>query len=161
MRISELAESAGVPTTTVRYYERIGLLPPPVRTASGYRDFDDAAAARLLYSARARRMGLSCDQITALLAAWSGDNCSAAHGRVVQMIEDKQADIARRVAELQQFGDELEGLRADLLASPPPSACRADLSCCVPDSPGLEVVPLELTPRGSLVGVRAGRPGTG
>jgi DNA-binding transcriptional MerR regulator len=39
MRISELADSAGVPTSTVRYYERLGLMPAPDRTPSGYRDY--------------------------------------------------------------------------------------------------------------------------
>ena len=66
MRISELAESAGVPTSTVRYYERVGLLAAPHRTSSGYRDYQEDAAARLLFIARARRMGLSCEQLSSL-----------------------------------------------------------------------------------------------
>jgi DNA-binding transcriptional MerR regulator len=40
LRIAELARAVGVPTDTVRYYERVGLLPPPRRTAGGYRDYD-------------------------------------------------------------------------------------------------------------------------
>ena len=62
MRISELAATAGVPTSTVRYYERVGLLTLPARTSSGYRDYGEDAAARLLFITRARRMGLSCEQ---------------------------------------------------------------------------------------------------
>ena len=94
MRISELAESAGVPASTVRYYERVGLMALPPRTASGYRDYGDDAAARLLFIARARRMGLSCEQITTLLPVWAGTNCGAAHDRVARLIEEKQAEIA-------------------------------------------------------------------
>ena len=58
MRISELADRVGVPTSTVRYYERIGLLGsvPPVR-ASGYRDYDDDAATRLLFVVTGARDG--------------------------------------------------------------------------------------------------------
>ena len=41
VRISELADRVGVPTSTVRYYERVGLLAVPARTASGYRDYDE------------------------------------------------------------------------------------------------------------------------
>ncbi len=67
MRISELAESAGVPASTVRYYERVGLMALPARTSAGYRDYGDDAAARLLFIARARRMGLSCEQIGSVL----------------------------------------------------------------------------------------------
>ena len=63
MRISELAEHVGVPTSTVRYYERVGLLGAPGRTGSGYRDYDEDDAARLLFVTRARHMGLSCGQI--------------------------------------------------------------------------------------------------
>jgi len=78
VRISELADSVGVPTSTVRYYERVGLLDLPARTTSGYRDYGEDAAARLLFIARARRMGLSCEQITALIPVWDGTNCGAA-----------------------------------------------------------------------------------
>ena len=47
------AESVGVPTSTVRYYERVGLMAVPARTASGYRDCADDAAARLRVITRA------------------------------------------------------------------------------------------------------------
>ncbi|MEX2255283.1 MAG: MerR family DNA-binding transcriptional regulator [Acidimicrobiia bacterium] len=47
VRISELADRVGIPASTVRYYERIGLLPSPARTTSGYRDYDDGAVTRL------------------------------------------------------------------------------------------------------------------
>ena len=54
MRISELAESAGVPASTVRYYERAGLMGLPDRTASGYRDYgEDAAAQAVVHHAGA------------------------------------------------------------------------------------------------------------
>jgi DNA-binding transcriptional MerR regulator len=141
MRISELAESAGVPTSTVRYYERVGLMAHPARTASGYRDYGADAAARLLFITRARRMGLSCEQITALIPVWAGTNCGATHDQVELLIQEKQAEIAVRVAELQQFSAQLDEVRAELEAEAPPHACRADLTCCVPESHG---VPIEI-----------------
>ena len=146
MRISELAHSAGVPASTVRYYERVGLMALPARTGSGYRDYGEDAAARLLFIARARRMGLSCDQITDLLPVWDGVNCAAAHDRVGRLIEEKQAEVAERIHELTQFGAQLDAVRAALDAESPPEACRADLTCCVPESAGVPVA-LELTPR--------------
>ena len=142
MRIAELADQVGVPTSTVRYYERVGLLDSPARTPSGYRDYDDDAAARLLFISRARRMGLSCDQVAELLPIWAGTNCGAAHERVSQLIDDKQADIAARIAELSSFAAQLDLVRAALDASPPPDACRTDLSCCIPDA-GAEPVPVD------------------
>ena len=134
VRISELAEHVGVATSTVRYYERVGLLTAPARTASGYRDYDDEAAARLLFVTRARSMGLSCGQITDLLPIWDGSNCGAARERVGQLITDKQAEIAARIVELERFAEQLDAVRAALETSPPPPACRTDLSCCVPET---------------------------
>lgn len=140
MQISELAESAGVPTSTVRYYERVGLMAIPSRTTSGYRDYSDDAAARLLFITRARRMGLSCEQITSLIPVWAGTNCGAAQDRVGRLVEEKQAEIAERIAELEQFAAQLDDVRARLEAETPPHACRADLTCCVPESAGSPVL---------------------
>jgi DNA-binding transcriptional MerR regulator len=148
VRISELADGVGVPTSTVRYYERVGLLGAPARTVSGYRDYDEDAAARLLFVSRARKMGLSCDQIVELLPIWGGTNCTAAHGRVGQLIEDKQIEIAARIAELEQFAAQLDAVRATLEASPPPPACRTDLSCCVPEA-GMVPVFVDLARKGT------------
>lgn len=155
MRISELAASVGVPTSTVRYYERVGLMALPARTASGYREYGDDEAARLLFIARSRRMGLTCEQITSLLPIWAGTNCGAAHERVGRLVEEKKVEIAHRIAELEQFAAQLDTVRAALDAEPPPQACRTDLSCCVPESSGVPVT-IELTPR--LGGRRAASP---
>jgi DNA-binding transcriptional MerR regulator len=146
VRISELAESAGVPASTVRYYERVGLLAIPARTTSGYRDYREDATARLLFITRARRMGLSCEQITALIPVWAGTNCGAAHDGVGRLIEEKQAEIAERIAELEQFNAQLDGVRAALDAQSPLHVCRADLTCCVPETRGVPVT-IELKPR--------------
>ena len=152
MRISELADQVGVPTSTVRYYERVGLLPTPTRTASGYRDYDEDAAGRLLFVSRARRMGLTCDQIAELLPIWDGSNCGAAQERVTELIEQKQVELAARIQELERFAAQLDVVRADLAASPPPPACRTDLSCCVPETAGPGPVPVDLvTARGRTV----------
>ena len=147
MRISELADQVGVATSTVRYYERIGLLTEPARTPSGYREYGEDAAARLLFISRARRMGLSCEQILDLLPIWDGTNCAAAQERVGQLITDKQAEIAQRVAELQDFAEQLDAVRAALEASPPPQACRTDLTCCVPETDAAAPVLVELMDR--------------
>jgi len=147
VRIAELADQVGVPTSTVRYYERIGLLDDPQRTASGYRDYDDAAAARLLFITRARTMGLTCEQIIDLLPIWGGANCGAAHERVTQLIEAKQTELTERIGELERFLVQLDGVRQALDEAPPPPACRTDLSCCVPGTDG--PAPVELLERRS------------
>ena len=143
MRISELADRVGVPTSTVRYYERIGLIGAPSRTGSGYRAYDEESATRLLFVTRARRLGLTCDQITELLPVWDGTNCAAASERVGRLIDDKQAELARRIAELQWFAAQLNDARVAMDAAPSFDACRTDLSCCVPAGP-TQFIPVEL-----------------
>jgi DNA-binding transcriptional MerR regulator len=158
VRISELAERVGVPTSTVRYYERVGLLPRPARTPSGYRDYDDAAATRLVFITRARRMGLNCDQIVDLLPIWDGTKCEAAHERVTRLVHDKRSEIAERIAELEQFAEQLDAVQATLQASTPPPVCRTDLSCCMPESAG-GAVAVALAPRRSPHPAAESRPG--
>ncbi len=60
-RIAEVAERSGFPAATLRYYERVGLLPEPSRTAAGYRDYDDRTLERLAFIARAKRLGCSLE----------------------------------------------------------------------------------------------------
>jgi DNA-binding transcriptional MerR regulator len=147
VRISELARQVGVPTSTVRYYERVGLLSPPARTPSGYRDYDDGAAARLLFVTRARRMGLSCEQIAEVLPIWDGANCAGAHESVTRLIDTKRGEVAAHIAELERFAQQLDEVRDALEAAPPPAACRTDLSCCVPETSGDGSAPIALVAR--------------
>ena len=144
MKISELAEQAGVAPSTLRYYERIGLLPSPARTTSGYRAYDDEALARLQFVVRSKALGLTLEQIAELLPIWDGVNCGATHERITALVEAKRAEIRERILELERFGEQLDEVRAALEDSPPPAACRPDLSCCVPgtDTP----VPITLGP---------------
>jgi len=143
MRISELAVRAGVPVSTVRYYERIGLLPTPERTDSGYRDYDEDSATRLLFVSRARGLGIGCDQIAELLPAWRGSDCGSARDRIVSLIDEKRAEIAARIEELSAFAAQLQNVRESFDAVPAPVSCRADLTCCVPPSESA-FVPVEL-----------------
>src|SRR5262249_2002333 len=111
MRISELADRAGVPVSTVRYYERIGLLPTPERTDSGYRDYDEDSATRLLFVSRARGLGIACEEIAELLPTWRDSDCGSTRDRIVSLIDEKQAAIAARIEELTAFAAQLQNVR--------------------------------------------------
>jgi DNA-binding transcriptional MerR regulator len=63
MNIGELARAADTKAETIRYYERIGLLPAPPRTAGNYRDYSAAHVSRLTFIRRARSLGFSIEQI--------------------------------------------------------------------------------------------------
>jgi DNA-binding transcriptional MerR regulator len=67
MNIGELARAADTNAETIRYYERIGLLPSPPRTAGNYRDYSAEHLSRLSFTRRARDLGFSIEQICALL----------------------------------------------------------------------------------------------
>ena len=58
MRIGELAKTVGVTPDTIRYYEREGLLPPPDRTPSGYRDYGPEVVDDLQFIKKAQALGL-------------------------------------------------------------------------------------------------------
>jgi hypothetical protein len=91
-------------------------------------------------------MGLSCEQITTLIPVWGGTNCGAAQERVGRLVDQKQAEIAERIAELRHFSAQLDAVRASLDAEPPLAQCRNDLTCCVPESPARPVA-IDLVPR--------------
>lgn len=79
--IGEVSARSGVHVETIRYYERIGLMPKPARSASGRRCYDAKAAARLAFIRRARDLGFALADVRALLLL--SDNkaaCRDAHG---------------------------------------------------------------------------------
>ncbi len=71
MNIGAAAQASGVSERMIRHYEKIGLIPPPARRDSGYRDYDDADVHRLRFIANARDLGFATDEIVTLLALWS------------------------------------------------------------------------------------------
>ena len=67
MKISEASQASGCHLETVRYYERVGLVPSPNRTGSGYRVYAQADVERLRFVTRGRELGFSLEEIRSLL----------------------------------------------------------------------------------------------
>ena len=67
MRLGDLSAQTDCKTETIRYYEKIGLLPEPARSASGYRDYGDDHLKRLSFIRRCRELGFKIDEIRGLL----------------------------------------------------------------------------------------------
>ncbi|ESW73235.1 helix-turn-helix domain-containing protein [Mesorhizobium sp. C277A] len=93
---AELARRTGTNLETVRYYEKVGLLPEPPRTQSGYRNYDATHERRLRFVLRARELGFSLDEIRALLRLVDERDRPCADARVVAAthLEDVRAKIA-------------------------------------------------------------------
>ena len=70
--IGQLARATGVTAKTIRYYEAIGVLPPPRRSAAGYRQYDRPAIDRLRFVRRARALGLPLGELKTLVATLDG-----------------------------------------------------------------------------------------
>lgn len=131
-RISELAGAVGIAPSTVRYYERIGLVPAPERTASGYRVYSTDAEARLRFIVRGKRLGLSLQQVGELLGVWDGTNCAATQEHLLQLLDEKQAQVTADIAELRTFSAQLRDVQEQLASTPAPAACSPELDCCAP-----------------------------
>ncbi|HXQ16627.1 MAG TPA: helix-turn-helix domain-containing protein [Caulobacteraceae bacterium] len=95
LTIGRLATAAGVNLETVRYYERVGLMPPPDRTVGGHRSYAPEHRSRLAFIRRARELGFSLDDIRRLLAlAEPGrQSCSEVKTIAAEHLLDVQAKI--------------------------------------------------------------------
>ncbi|MGB9799926.1 MAG: heavy metal-responsive transcriptional regulator [Thermanaerothrix sp.] len=110
MRIQALAQQTGVPARTIRFYETIGLLPPPQRQPNGYRDYTLEDVERLRLVAGARRLGLALEDIRQILAL--RDRHEAPCRTLLIMLEHKAEEIAHLIRDLQHLEQELRALHA-------------------------------------------------
>ncbi len=105
MKIGELSRATGTNIETIRYYERIGLLPAPHRTAANYRSYGEPHRARLTFVRHSRDLGFTIDEIRSLLDLSDdpGRDCSEADriaSRHLEQVEDKIAQLTRLRDEL-------------------------------------------------------------
>ena len=110
LRSGELAESTGVSTDTLRHYERLGVLPRPARTASGYRQYPPEAVARVLMVRQAVALGFSLAELARILRVRDrgGAPCRQVHALALE----KLAQLDRQIAGLVALRGQLETLVA-------------------------------------------------
>ncbi len=106
MKISDAAAASGCHPETIRYYERVGLLPRTGRTGSGYRQFTAADVAKLRFVTRGRDLGFSLEEIGSLLALAETPSLSCAE--VDRLARTHLQDIQQRMQDLQRMATELE-----------------------------------------------------
>ena len=108
MRIGHLAGKAGVAVDTVRYYERQGLLPQPLRRPSGYRDYGDDDLQQLRFVRRCKALGFTLEETRELLRLNADPKAERAEVRA--LTERRLADVDAKLRELQVLRDSLAEL---------------------------------------------------
>jgi MerR family mercuric resistance operon transcriptional regulator len=106
MKIGAAAAASGCHIETIRYYERVGLLPRPARTAGGYRVYLPEEVDRLRFITRGRELGFSLEEIRSLLTL-ADDPVLSCHD-VDQLARHHLTDIQQRMRELRRIARELE-----------------------------------------------------
>ena len=124
--IGELSKRSGVNIETIRYYERVKMLPPPPRTASGRRVYDTTELRILVFIRRSRELGFSLEEIRALLRLGGPDMASC--GEVREIAARHLEDIRAKLSDLKK----LERLLSKTVAR-----CSGKT---VPDCPVLDIL---------------------
>lgn len=108
LQIGEVAHKLNLSPQTLYFYERIGLIPSPQRSASGYRLFDEQDVARIGFILRVKALGLSLDEIKEILALYEGKSltCQAVHDQLMAKVQQ----LDRKIQRLQALRDELTPL---------------------------------------------------
>jgi DNA-binding transcriptional MerR regulator len=112
MRIGELADQSGLTAPTVRFYERQGLLPRPIRAGNGYREYTRTDLDRARVFARFRELGLEAAIAARLADQCATDRCETTWAELPPLLADQRATIARRIAELSDLDARLAALQA-------------------------------------------------
>ncbi|WP_309090057.1 helix-turn-helix domain-containing protein [Phenylobacterium sp.] len=128
LSMGRLAQASGVNVETVRYYERIGLMPEPSRTAGGHRTYDEGHRRRLSFIRRARELGFTLEQVRELLRL--ADQEAQPCGAVVRIAGAHLDEVRRKIADLTRLEAILAGAvaRCETTASGPDCAVLEMLS---------------------------------
>jgi MerR family transcriptional regulator, copper efflux regulator len=153
LRVSELAARAGVPPSTVRFYERAGLLPTARRAANGYRLFDESTVDDLALIGRVKDTGMHLDDISEVVAAWHGGSCHVLQDQLRAHLTGELGRISEQVADLAAFRRKLEATLDRIAAQ------SADVDAhCTNGDPGRDACAVDDDARGADEEARSTEP---
>ena len=109
MKIGELGQTAGVDVETIRYYEKVGVLPKPARTSGNYRHYGDQQVERLRFVRHCRSLDMTLDEIRVLLQF--RDTPESNCGEVNRLLDEHIGHVSARIASLTELEKELRKLR--------------------------------------------------
>jgi DNA-binding transcriptional MerR regulator len=110
--VKQVAELVGLPSRTIRYYDRIGLVSPEQRSDAGYRLYDAEAQGRLRFVRQAKTLGFSLEEIRGLMVAAERGCCGEVVPVLHELLDAKVAEVDQRIAELRSFREQLVAYRA-------------------------------------------------
>jgi MerR family mercuric resistance operon transcriptional regulator len=108
LTIGQVAKGGGVNIETIRYYERQGLIPPPPRRESGYRQYPEDTVNRVRFIKRAQELGFSLKEVAELLSLRVVPDTTC--GDVKKMADGKIAEIEGKIHSLEKMRDALARL---------------------------------------------------
>jgi MerR family mercuric resistance operon transcriptional regulator len=114
--IGALSKRTGCNVETIRYYERIGLMPPPARSEGGHRLYAEARARRLGFIRRTRQLGFTLDEIRTLLKLVDGGRHTCAQVKRItvhhlQRVRAKVTDLRKIERVLREMAAQCDGGR--------------------------------------------------
>jgi MerR family copper efflux transcriptional regulator len=127
LTIGQLAKVAGVASKTIRYYEQIGVLPTPSRSAAKYRQYDQTGVQRLRFVRRARSLRVPLREIKTLLTALE-EGRPGMRPRLRALVRQQLAAVEHQSNELQVLQQQLEHVLRGLL-TPPRRRCKDGCQC--------------------------------
>jgi len=110
VKIGEASAASGISERMIRHYEKIGLMPEPMRRDSGYRDYDGRDVHTLKFIGRARDLGFSVDEIGRLLELWHDRSRASADVKALAL--DRAKELKRKEKALHEMRRSLEHLAA-------------------------------------------------
>ena len=134
LTIGHLAEATGVPAKTIRYYEQVGILPPPRRSDSRYRLYSETDVRRLELIRRARLMDMSLPEVRDLVEQASSATCDDFQGRFLEVARLKLEEVDRRIADLHHLKEDLQRLAARLMEAGKEEAADHTMLECSPET---------------------------
>ncbi len=117
MTIGRAAETLGLPISTLRYYEREGLVAPADRSRSGYRLYDESAIERLAFIRSAQAVGFTLEDIRELLRLDKDSSCR----EVQELLDRRLTEVKAKLADLNR----IQGALSDALEK-----CRKSRRAC-------------------------------
>jgi DNA-binding transcriptional MerR regulator len=133
MTIGDVARRTGLPVRTIRFYEASGVVPQAVRSPAGYRLYSRTDVRRLRLAARARSLGLSLPEVTALVQQAFSAECGAYLDELLERIARQRERTEQQLGALQQLRTSLDAIERRvrrLRGAAKAGRHVADCDCC-------------------------------